>query len=59
MGKIEELPVESRWHAHARGSLRDELYTQHRALTAQIIEQGGSGAAPNSSPPGSSATIRR
>jgi len=43
MGKVEELPVESRWHAQARGSLRDELYTQHRALTAQIIEGGGSG----------------
>ena len=43
MGKIEELPVESRWHAHARGSLRDELYTQHRALTAQVLEQGGDG----------------
>ncbi|MEO8803805.1 MAG: NAD-glutamate dehydrogenase domain-containing protein [Rudaea sp.] len=43
MGKIEELPVESRWHAHARGSLRDELYSQHRALTAQVIEQAGKG----------------
>jgi len=43
MGKVEELTVESRWHAQARGSLRDELYTQHRALTAQIIEHGGSG----------------
>jgi glutamate dehydrogenase len=43
MGKIEELPVESRWHAHARGSLRDELYTQHRALTAQVLEHGDSG----------------
>jgi glutamate dehydrogenase len=43
MGKIEELPVESRWHAQARGSLRDELYSQHRALTAQILERGGSG----------------
>jgi glutamate dehydrogenase len=41
MGKIEELPVESRWHAHARGSLRDELYSQHRALTAQVLEQSG------------------
>ncbi|HSN00599.1 MAG TPA: NAD-glutamate dehydrogenase, partial [Rudaea sp.] len=45
MDKIEGLPVESRWHAHARGSLRDELYSQHRALTAQIIEHGGKGAA--------------
>ena len=43
MGKIEELPVESRWHAQARGSLRDELYSQHRALTAQIIEHSGQG----------------
>jgi len=43
MAKIEDLPVESRWHAHARGSLRDELYTQHRALTAQVIERGGTG----------------
>jgi glutamate dehydrogenase len=43
MGKVEELPVESRWHAQARGSLRDELYTQHRALTAQVIEQGDDG----------------
>jgi len=43
MGKVEDLPVESRWHAQARGSLRDELYSQHRALTAQILEQGGTG----------------
>ncbi len=43
MGKIEQLPVESRWHAHARGALRDELYSRHRALTAQVIEQGGDG----------------
>jgi glutamate dehydrogenase len=43
MDRIESLPVESRWHAHARGSLRDELYSQHRALTVQIIEHGGKG----------------
>jgi glutamate dehydrogenase len=43
MGKIEELAVESRWHAQARGSLRDELYSQHRAMTAQVLEQGGNG----------------
>jgi glutamate dehydrogenase len=41
MTKIEELPVESRWHAHARGSLRDELYVQHRALAAQVLGKGG------------------
>ena len=44
MGKIEELPVESRWHAQARGSLRDELYSQHRALTAQVLTAGGEGS---------------
>ena len=38
MEKVEALSVESRWHAIARGSLRDELYSQHRALTAQILE---------------------
>ncbi|WP_345782615.1 NAD-glutamate dehydrogenase domain-containing protein [Dokdonella sp.] len=35
--QIENLPVESRWHAQARGSLRDELASQHRALVAQIL----------------------
>jgi glutamate dehydrogenase len=35
--QIENLPVESRWHAQARGSLRDELASQHRALTRQIL----------------------
>ncbi|ODV19052.1 MAG: glutamate dehydrogenase [Lysobacteraceae bacterium SCN 69-25] len=44
MSKVEELPVETRWHAHARGSLRDELYQQHRALAAQVLKGGkGSG----------------
>ena len=37
MDRVEELPVTGRWHAHARGNLRDELYSQHRALTAQIL----------------------
>jgi glutamate dehydrogenase len=35
--QIESLPVDSRWHAQARGSLRDELATQHRALATQIL----------------------
>ncbi|HVB84108.1 MAG TPA: hypothetical protein VND63_04435, partial [Rhodanobacteraceae bacterium] len=35
--RIEELPVESRWHAQARGSLRDELAAQHRTLAVQVI----------------------
>lgn len=40
MQKIEELPVEGRWHAHARGVLRDELFAQQRALAAQVLERG-------------------
>jgi len=39
--QIENLPVESRWHAQARGSLRDELAAQHRALTAQVLAGAG------------------
>ena len=37
MQRIEELPVETRWHAHARGALRDELSVQHRSLAAQVL----------------------
>jgi glutamate dehydrogenase len=35
--RIEELPVDGRWHAQARGTMRDELYTQQRALAAQVL----------------------
>ncbi len=45
MEKVEALSVESRWHAIARGSLRDELYAQHRALTAQILESASGASA--------------
>jgi glutamate dehydrogenase len=45
-GQIEKLPVESRWHAQARGALRDELAVQQRAMVSQILasEQGRQGA---------------
>jgi glutamate dehydrogenase len=36
--QIENLAVESRWHAQARGSLRDELAAQQRALATQILD---------------------
>ncbi|HEX5961047.1 MAG TPA: NAD-glutamate dehydrogenase [Rhodanobacteraceae bacterium] len=41
-GQIEKLAVESRWHAQARGALRDELAVQQRAMVSQILasEQG-------------------
>jgi len=35
---VEKLPVKGQWHAHARGSLRDELYAQHRKLAGRVLE---------------------
>ena len=35
---VEKLPVAGQWHAHARGSLRDELYSQHRRLAGLVLE---------------------
>ncbi|MEM9532431.1 MAG: NAD-glutamate dehydrogenase [Pseudomonadota bacterium] len=37
MQQIELLPVDSEWHAAARGALRDELYQKQRQLTALLI----------------------
>jgi glutamate dehydrogenase len=37
--QIEALPVDGRWHANARGALRDELNEQHRALTVQLLQR--------------------
>ena len=39
--QIEKLPVEGRWHANARGVMRDELFAQHRALASQLLAQSG------------------
>jgi glutamate dehydrogenase len=39
--QIDALPVEGRWHAHARGVLRDELRLQQRTLVAHVIASGG------------------
>jgi glutamate dehydrogenase len=38
--KIDELPVEGRWHAHARGVMRDEMQAQQGALVAQVLAHG-------------------
>jgi len=35
---VEKLPVEGQWHAHARGNLRNELYSQHRRLAGRVLE---------------------
>lgn len=37
--QVESLPVDGQWHANARGNLRDELYSQHRALTGRILKR--------------------
>jgi glutamate dehydrogenase len=41
--QIDQLPVEGRWHAVARGVLRDELAAQQRALVGQALSTAGSG----------------
>ncbi|MEO8160818.1 MAG: NAD-glutamate dehydrogenase, partial [Arenimonas sp.] len=37
MDSVEKLPVEGRWHAQARGVLRDELQAQQRALVGNVL----------------------
>ena len=41
IAQIDALPVEGRWHAVARGVLRDELATQQRALVQQVLAMPG------------------
>ncbi len=36
---IEQLPVTGRWHAHARGALRDDLFEQHGQLATLLLEK--------------------
>ncbi len=47
MDSVEKLPVDGRWHAQARGVLRDELQAQQRALVGNVLATAlpGSGAA--------------
>ena len=42
--EIEALKVDGRWHAVARGVLRDELATQMRKLTEQALSMPGKDA---------------
>ncbi|MGG6461370.1 NAD-glutamate dehydrogenase [Solilutibacter silvestris] len=42
--QIEALKVDGRWHAVARGVLRDELATQMRKLTEQVLPMAGKDA---------------
>ncbi len=45
LNKVEVLPVDGRWHAHARGSARDELFSQQRALVDQVLSTAGKASA--------------
>ncbi|RZA28764.1 MAG: NAD-glutamate dehydrogenase, partial [Lysobacteraceae bacterium] len=42
--QVDALQVDGRWHAVARGVLRDELAAQQRALTDQVLSMPGSSA---------------
>ncbi len=37
LSRVDELPVEGRWHANARGVLRDELQDRQSALAERIL----------------------
>ena len=43
--EIEKLQVDGHWQAIARGSLRDNLYTQQRRLTAALLKSRKGGVA--------------
>jgi glutamate dehydrogenase len=41
--RIVELPRETRWEAMARAALRDDVYTEQAALTAEVLRAGADG----------------
>ena len=45
MDQVEQLPVEGRWHAQARGALRDELQQQQSVLVGQVLSAAPKGQA--------------
>jgi glutamate dehydrogenase len=44
--RIIELPRANRWQALARASLRDELYSLHRAITQEVLQVAGRSSDP-------------
>ena len=42
--QVDALPVEGRWHAIARGVMRDELATHQRTLVGQVLAMPGKDA---------------
>ncbi|HMB56394.1 MAG TPA: NAD-glutamate dehydrogenase domain-containing protein [Arenimonas sp.] len=47
MDNVEKLPVEGRWHAQARGVLRDELQAQQRSLVGIVLGSGTNAQKPD------------
>ena len=47
MDSVEKLPVDGRWHAQARGVLRDELQSQQRALVGTVLASEAPGTRPD------------
>ncbi len=45
--QINALPRENRWQALGRDALRDDLYTQQRAMTSDVLKLGSRTAAPS------------
>jgi glutamate dehydrogenase len=43
--RITELPRTNRWQVLARAALRDDLYSLHRALAQDVLEDAGADAA--------------
>ncbi|MFJ4923900.1 NAD-glutamate dehydrogenase [Streptomyces sp. NPDC088725] len=46
MDRIIELPRADRWQSMARASIREDLYSAHAALTADVLAVGGDGSTP-------------
>jgi glutamate dehydrogenase len=44
--QIVALPRETRWDAMARSALRDDVYAEQAALTADVLRAGANGRAP-------------
>ena len=47
MDSVEQLSVEDRWHAQARGVLRDELQAQQRSLVGIVLASATPGTKPD------------
>ncbi len=44
--RIVALPRETRWEAMARAALRDDVYAEQGALTAEVVQAGADDLAP-------------